>query len=146
MLLEGFQSPLVFEVLFVVFLIVFISIFILFLASLLSPKLRGKMMSRQIKATKFMVEESKDNLKGLYSTTAGIGIAGKKAILDQNADELRDIAMREADIASAGIETRARSVKRGLTQEDSIYCKHCGTAIDSDSRFCKECGKGQGQP
>ena len=32
---------------------------------------------------------------------------------------------------------------KGLTQEDSMFCKHCGSQIDVDSKFCNKCGKEQ---
>lgn len=37
----------------------------------------------------------------------------------------------------------AKGIKEGLSEEDTVYCKHCGQLIDSDSRFCKSCGKQQ---
>ena len=42
-----------------------------------------------------------------------------------------------------GIKIKAGAVKEGFTGGDTMYCKHCGTSIDSDSRFCKSCGKAQ---
>jgi predicted amidophosphoribosyltransferase len=33
------------------------------------------------------------------------------------------------------------SVKDGLSDDNTIFCKHCGTEIDEDSTFCKKCGK-----
>ena len=82
----------------------------------ISPKLRGKMMSRQVKATKYMMDESKEDIK---------------SISDNMAYATKD-----------GIKTTARAIKEGFI-EDSIYCKHCGSEIDSDSKFCKKCGKEQ---
>ena len=42
------------------------------------------------------------------------------------------------------ITTTTRAIKKGLTEEESdVYCKHCGTSIDSDSTFCKACGRKQ---
>lgn len=29
------------------------------------------------------------------------------------------------------------------SNENQIYCKHCGSQIDEDSKFCKKCGKEQ---
>lgn len=41
------------------------------------------------------------------------------------------------------ISPKARAIKEGLTEDETIYCKHCGASIDSDSTFCKKCGKEQ---
>ena len=48
-----------------------------------------------------------------------------------------------ADATKDGIETTTRAIKKGFTEEDSIYCKYCGAKIDKDSKFCKSCGKEQ---
>lgn len=39
----------------------------------------------------------------------------------------------------------AKGVVKGINEakEDEIYCKHCGSKIDSDSTFCNKCGKEQ---
>ena len=90
--------------------------FIYLIAMLISPKFRGKMMSREIKAQKYMVEESKEDIK---SISDNVSYATKD-----------------------GIKTTVGAIKEGLA-EDKIFCKHCGNEIDSDSIFCKNCGKEQ---
>jgi hypothetical protein len=138
------QEPSAFiEVMFIIVPILVALIFIFSIAMILSPKLRGKMMARQIKATKHMIDHSKDDLKDIYTTTADIGIKGKKSVLDENADIMKEMAVMEADINSSRYETMARSLKKGFEDEKNIYCKHCGASIDSDSKFCKKCGKEQ---
>ena len=75
-------------------------------------------MSRQIKVTKYMLDESKD--------------------------DIRDISTNMADATKDGIETTVRAIKKGIVDdEEDIYCKHCGSRIDKDSKFCKSCGKEQ---
>lgn len=90
--------------------------FIFIIAMIISPKLRGKMMSREIRAQKYMVEESKQDIK---SISDNVSYATKD-----------------------GIKTTVGAIKEGLTQ-DKIFCKYCGNEIDSDSLFCKKCGKKQ---
>ena len=132
----------IFNIMFTIIPILVVCIFIFTFAMILSPKLRGKMMSHQIKSLKYMMEESSADLTNLTTTTANAAIKAKKNILDENEDVLRDLATRQANISKDGIETTVRAIKKGFTTE-SIYCKHCGQAIDHDSKFCKNCGKKQ---
>ena len=86
--------------------------------SIFSPKMKGKMMARQVKAAKYMYDEIED--------------------------DLRDISNRSADIAKTGIRIRSKAFKDGFSDtNDDIYCKHCGALIDDDSIYCKNCGKKQ---
>lgn len=94
-----------------------ISIFILTFVLMFSPKAKGKFMSNQIKAAKYMVDESKDDIK--------------------------DISTNMADATKDGIEITTRAIKKGFTDNEYVYCKHCGSKIDIDSKFCKHCGKEQ---
>ena len=97
-------------------LIIAFCMFVLIFTLMFNPKLRGKFMSRQIKATKYMMDESKDYLK--------------------------DIATDMATATKDGVRITSHAVKEGFT-DNSIFCKHCGTMIDDDSKFCKKCGKEQ---
>jgi len=106
----------IFDAMFIVIPVFIGIIFIVTIAMMISPKLRGKMMSRQIKSAKYM--------------------------LDQHEDTLKDLTKCQANIQKEGIEITARAIKEGLSGKKS-YCKHCGTQIDKDSKFCKECGKEQ---
>ena len=117
-------------------------VFIFVILSFVSTKFRGKFMARQIKAAKYMLEESKDDLADITATASSVAIRGKKKTLDENEEILREMATKEANIAKEGIETTTRAIKKGFT-DDVIYCKHCGVSIDSDSKFCKKCGKEQ---
>ena len=117
-------------------------VFVFMIALMISPKLRGKLMSKQIKAAKHMMDYSKEDLKDLLSTSADIGINAEKEILDNNEETMRDNVTRKANINKKGIEITANAIKEGLT-ENKFYCKHCGKLIDEDSKFCKSCGKEQ---
>lgn len=128
-----------FDALFIIVPIFIGIVFVFTIAMIISPKLRGKMMSRQFKSMNYMIEESKDELAKLSSTAVGI----RKQILDENEDVLTDIAHKEAKIKSVGIKSATKAIKEGLTEKDSIYCKYCGSEIDTDSKFCKKCGKEQ---
>lgn len=97
--------------------IISIGIFIFVVFIIFSPKAKGKFMSNHIKATKYMMDESED--------------------------AIRDISTSMADATKDGIQITARAIKNGFVEEETIYCKHCGTKIDADSKFCKKCGKEQ---
>ena len=56
---------------------------------------------------------------------------------------MRDITSNLADASKEGIKTTTRAIKEGLTEDETVYCKHCGASIDSDSTFCKNCRKEQ---
>ncbi len=130
------------EILFYIVPILIGITFVMTIALMVSPKLRGKLMSRQIKAAKHMMDYSKEDLKDLLSTSADIGINAEKEILDNNEETMKDNATRKANISKEGIEITANAIKEGLSK-NKIYCKHCGKLIDEDSRFCKSCGKEQ---
>ena len=130
------------EILFYIVPILIGITFIMTIALMVSPKLRGKLMSRQIKATKHMMDYSKEDLKDILSTSADIGINAEKEILDNNEETMMENATRKANINKKGIEIKANAIKEGLNVS-KIYCKHCGKLIDEDSKFCKSCGKEQ---
>lgn len=121
--------------------------FIFVLAMFFSPKLRGKMMSKQIKATKHMLDYTKEDLQDLMTTTASMGIDTEKAILDKNEDTLRDNVTRKANINKEGIEITTKAIKDGLSSEsdnkNTKYCIECGKKIPTDAKFCLYCGKEQ---
>lgn len=82
--------------------------------TMLNPNIQGKMLSKQVKSLRNMMDESKDTLKSL-------------------ADDM-------TDITKDSVEATARAVKKGLTEEDGVACLHCGKKIDKDSKYCKYCG------
>ena len=110
-----------FQGMFFIVPIIVLCFFAFVLALLFSPKLRGKFMSKQIKAMKYMVDESKDDIESISTDMAKATKVGTK-------------------ITTKAI---AEGLKEGLSDEETIYCKHCGAVIDADSTFCKKCGKQQ---
>ena len=65
-----------------------------------------------------------------------------KYIQETNKEDLKDIAINEAEIREEAITKTTRAVKKGLKSE-TVFCKYCGAEIDGDSVFCKKCGKEQ---
>lgn len=121
--------------------------FIFTIALIFSPKLRGKMMSKQIKATKHMLDYTKDDLQDLMTTSATMGIDTEKTILDKNEDTLRNNVIRKANINKEGIEITTKAIKDGLSSEsenkNTKFCIECGKKIPTDAKFCLYCGKEQ---
>ena len=106
---EGVQS--IISVGFVVVSLMVGALFIFIIAQMVSPKFRGKLLSRNIKATKYMMDESKDDIKSI-------------------SDDL-------ANATKGGIETTVRSIKKGITEDDGVYCKHCDAEISNDFKLIK---------
>lgn len=131
-----------FEIMFIIVPILIGVIFIFTFAMILSPKLRGKLMSRQFKAVKYIMDESKNDLTDIMTTAGNVAVNSSKSILDQNEDTLKDMSTRTANIGKEGIEITTRAIKNGLTK-GSMFCKHCGQSIDKDSKYCQYCGKEQ---
>lgn len=131
-----FMFDFVFNIMFSIVPIFIGVIFLVTILSIVSPKFRGKMMRRSVKATKYMLNDAKDDLAEIGS----IAMNTKKKIITENEDVLKDIAKSEANINKEKIESVARVIKDSLNQK-TIYCKYCGALIDEDSSFCKHCGK-----
>lgn len=136
------MSVIILEILFFIIPILVVLTFIFTIALMVSPKLRGKWMSKQIEATKHMMEYSKDDLKDILSTSKSVEVNAAKEILDNNEEIMKDNVTRKANINKEGIEITAKAIKEGLTN-NKVYCKYCGKLIDSDSKYCKVCGREQ---
>ena len=85
---------------------------------------------------------------GIFGFTPEINklnVKARKYQLEENKEDLKDIANTTAEISKEAIKTTASAMKDGFTDntEPTIYCKHCGGVIDADSRFCRFCGKEQ---
>ena len=130
------------EILFYIVPIIIGLSFIFTIALMVSPKLRGKWMSRQIKATKHMIKYSKEDLKDIISTSKDVEINAEKEVLDNREDIMKENVRRKANINKEGIEIATSAIKNGLSN-NKIYCKYCGKLIDGDSKYCKVCGKEQ---
>jgi len=104
-----------FNLIFTIVPIFILIVFVFTIVSIFSPKFRGKILSRNIKAMKYAMDESSDDLK---------------TINDIKANSEKD-----------AITIKTKAFKKGF--KDEVYCKYCGYLIDSDSIYCKKCGKKQ---
>ncbi len=130
-----------FNVMFVVSLVIFVLMFAFIIGFIFSPKLRGKMMSRQVKSLKYMADYSKDDLESAMTTLGNVSVNTRSKIINENEDKLKEMADKTANISKDAITTTVGAIKKGI--KDTVYCKHCGELIDKDSKFCKHCGKEQ---
>lgn len=132
-----------FSIMFVIVPILIGCVFVFMLIYLISPKFRGKIMSRQVKAVKHMMDYSKDDLTSIGKTAGDVGVKVANGVVTGNEETLKNLSTTSANINKEGIAITAKAIKDGLTKEDTIYCKHCGQPIEKDSKFCKHCGKEQ---
>ena len=86
---------------------------------------------------------SKKGLEKQLTELSQIAINAQNNLLNNNEEKLRSIYNKSADIKKDAIKTTVSAFKSGLTQGETIFCKHCGASIDADSKFCKSCGKEQ---
>ena len=123
----------------VIFMFVFVFI------NMFSSKSRAKMMSKQVKAMKHMVDYTKEDLQDLMTDLGEVSVNVQNNIINQNEDVLKNIANKTADISKEAIETTVGAVRNGWNADkvSKQFCKYCGKKIDSDSRFCNYCGNKQ---
>ena len=140
-----------FPVFFILFLVVFFIVFGTSIASFISPKFRGKLMARNIRAVKHMSDYSKEDLQDIQENLQASIIDAQSNVINEHEDQLRDLSDKSADINHDAIKSVASAVASGISSglnspssnTKKIYCKHCGACIDADSTFCKQCGKRQ---
>ena len=92
----------------------------------------------------FMISgTSKKGMEKQLTKYMEVAVNAQNNIINNNEEKLKNISNKTADINKDAIKTTAHAIKEGLTEDDIIYCKHCGAVIDADSKFCKSCGKEQ---
>ena len=90
------------------------SIIIFVILSLFSPRVQGKMMSKQIKSVKHMMDYSKDDLKELMKTTAKTGTIAKKEKHEKN-ERIWSPASRKAE-SQVRLRRRRKAVQKYIQQ------------------------------
>ena len=132
--------PLGFIIFFIVMGIVAIAVFAYTFMMMFGTKTRSKMLARQMKSLRGMTDISKEDMESMMENLSEVSIKSRKKILEENEDDLKDIADANARINKDAVRETSKAIKEGFVGS-SIYCKYCGASIDSDSVYCNKCGK-----
>lgn len=90
-----------------------LGVFAFIIIMIFNPKARGKLMAKQLEATKYMMEASKDTMKDIGKTSAEI----QHDIIEENKETMKETADMQADIHKDAIKTTAKAIKDGLKDE-----------------------------
>ena len=131
------------KIMFVIIPIFAFLMFVFVFAMMLSLKLRGRVMSSQIKSMRHMTDMSKEDMQQILSTMGDVTAKSQNDVINNNEEILRDSANRYANINKNAVKTTFSGIGEGMYEESTIFCKHCGESIDEDSTFCKRCGRMQ---
>src|SRR5574344_2481427 len=93
------------EILFIIIPIIAVSIFVFTFVLIISPKLRGKMISNNMKSIRYAFDESKDDIS--HISNEGVNIV--KSIKNDN-------KFYKTYCKNCG----------STIDEDSVFCKKCG--------------------
>lgn len=129
------------KIIFIVATVFIGSTFIFVFAMFFSPKLKGKIMSREISAFKHMMNYSKNDVKNIKENMGNISIDSKHDILMQNKNKIKEINNIYYETKKDSIKNTIKDIKGEL--KNGCYCKFCEKKIDTDSKYCKNCGKRQ---
>ena len=154
-----YTQPAFFTIIPIIMVAVFIIVFVTAIAALISPRFRGMLMARQVRALRHATDMAKDDLSRSASNVAKAGIDAADEVHDSRGEELRNIASTLTDIKVSSvtgaleknldgirdiISTASDAVKGTGSEGDAsgkIFCKYCGAQVDGDSLFCKKCGR-----
>ena len=130
---------------FIIFMVIgilmFVCVFSFAMMMMFGTKLKSKMLNRQLRSLNMATDMSKEDIKNMMSNLEGAAISAHKGVVTAHEDDLKDIADTTARASKGAVETTARAIKKGLAEDNTIFCKHCGASIDADLKFCKSCGK-----
>ncbi len=129
------------KIIFIVATVFIGSTFIFVFAMFFSPKLKGKIMSREISAFKHMMNYSKNDVKNIKENMGNISIDSEHDILMQNKNKIKEINNIYYETKKDSIKNTIKDIKGEL--KNGCYCKFCEKKIDTDSKYCKNCGKRQ---
>ena len=78
-----------------------------------SPKMRGKMMGKQMKAAEYMLDAAGDTMSNIAAKNAKI----QRDAMEKSKDDLTAINTMRAETEKEAIKTKAGAVREGLLRE-----------------------------
>lgn len=136
-----FEAPLFFKIFFVVIILAVIGVFVFALMLMFGTKTRSKLLARQVKSLRGATDLSKEDIESMLTNLSDVSIKSRKKVIEENEDNLKDIADANARINKGAVKETAKAFKEGFTSNNKTYCKYCGAEIDADSVYCNKCGK-----
>ena len=133
---NGFFS--VFNIFFILMLLLTIAVIGFVIALMFSPKLKSKMMGRQLKATKQILDDNKETIKDIHNLQADILVESTDNILDKHEKTIKKNVNKLADISEYPIEKAGNALKKGLS--NTKECPECGKMNSENAKYCQECG------
>ena len=127
-----------FNIIFVIVFIISILFFVFVFLMIFSPAMRSKMMGRQLKVTKRVLDDNKDTIKDIANLQADIAIESTDSILDKHEDTIEKNITKMANMSSKSVETTARAIKKGISKTKE--CPKCNELNEENAKFCQECG------
>ena len=121
------------KIIFIVATVFIGSTFIFVFAMFFSPKLKGKIMSREISAFKHMMNYSKNDVKNIKENMGNISIDSEHDILMQNKNKIKEINNIYYETKKDSIKNTIKDIKGEL--KNGCYCKFCEKKIDTDSKL-----------
>ena len=79
-------------------------------AIMLSPKLRAKLMKRQVKTMKYFAEDTKDNLTDLANAQADV--------MEESKDSLKKMADINANVNKDAVEKTTAAISKGIKKNN----------------------------
>jgi len=128
----------IFNIIFVIMLLFTIAFFIFVILMIFNPKIRSKMMGRQLKATKMILDDNKETIKDIANLQADIAVESTDNILNKHDKTIEKNMTKMANMSAESIETTARSIKKGISK--TKQCPECLKFNEENAKFCQECG------
>ncbi len=136
-----FEAPLFFKIFFVIIILAVIGVFAFTLMLMFGTKTKSKLLARQVKSLRGATDLSKEDIESMLTNLSDVSIKSRKKVIEENEDNLKDIADANARINKGAVKETAKAFKEGFTSSNKTYCKYCGAEIDADSVYCNKCGK-----
>lgn len=124
----------IFDAMFVIVPVIVVAGFVLTFAMIFSPRVRAWFMGKQVKAVNYVVEDNKDELKNIADTGADISVDAIKRTTGAAAAGIGDEIIRIKQRIDAAEDSETENAPK---KEDSAPISH---SVGEEARFCSYCG------